>query len=93
MKALMFPNFSYCGTVIIMTKKLTNMLKILGPTFSYLNRDDHVSEFYKQISISKLNTLKNYHILLLLLILLFTKLPCYLGERFVYSLKINSGDI
>ncbi|XP_039282949.1 uncharacterized protein LOC120351066 [Nilaparvata lugens] len=93
-KTLVLPHFSYCDTVMNdMTVELSNRLQ---RTQNYCirfifnaRRFDHVTPFYVQPSLLKLNDLRTLHILTMLHSIIKTKSPSYLSESFRFLSEIG----
>jgi len=96
-KTLIFPHFNYCDTVINdMTVELSDRLQRAQNYCVWfifnLRRDDHVTPFFSQLSLLKLNSLRNYHILYLLQSILTWKSPIYLSELFNFLSDVSERN-
>ena len=57
-----------------------------------LRRDAHVTPYFNQLSLLKLNNLRHYHILQLLYSILESHTPAYLSERFTFLSNISERN-
>lgn len=94
-KTLVLPHFNYCDVVINdMTVELSDRLQraqnyCIRFIFN-LRRYDHVTPYFHQLGLMKLNNLREYHTLSLLHAIIKSKSPEYLSEVFKLMSEINS---
>jgi len=96
-KSLVFPHFDYCDIVINdMTVKLSEKLQraqnyCLRYIFN-IRRDEHITPFFRQLSLLKLAEKRKLKILSFLYNLLQTKTPSYLSSKFTFNSSISARD-
>lgn len=94
-KTLLFPYFNYCDVVIHdmtvgLAERLQRAQNYCIRFIFELNRDDHVTPYFERLSVSKLNDLRIFHILMLLFNILKYKRPSYLAAQFTFAVE-HSG--
>ncbi|KAG8241797.1 hypothetical protein J6590_108726 [Homalodisca vitripennis] len=93
-KTLILPHFNYCDAVISdMTVELSDRLQraqnyCIRFIFN-LRRYEHVTPFFKQLSLLKLQQLRQLHILSTLHSVIKNKSPVYLSEHFKFISDIS----
>lgn len=94
-KSLIMPLFTNCNTTIVtgLLKWLANfsVLKMIICLLD-LKSDDHVSSFYKQISLFKANLLIKFHVRILLHTVLQTTVPMKRIDIKVYTKTLENGQ-
>lgn len=97
-KTLVLPHFNYCNVVVNdMTVELAERLQraqnyCIRFIFN-LRRRDHVTPFFNELSLLKLDELRHYHILTLLHTVLITKTPSYLSDRFTFISEMSTRSM
>ena len=96
-KTLVFPHFNYCDAVyndmtVELSERLQRAQNYCVRFIFNLRRDDHVTPYFSQLSVLKLNRLREYHILCILFSILESHIPTYLSERFTFLSDISERN-
>jgi hypothetical protein len=96
-KTLIFPYFSYGDVVyndltVELAEKLQRAQNYCLRFIFNLRRDEHISSYYQQTSILRLENSRKLHMLRLLFKTLKNKAPAYIFRKFTFSSQISSRN-